>query len=722
MNAIRNLPTEYRVVEQQRYADSKKINHVRYQILDSLSDDGEIPIDVLESLKEKEAAKFDTNIFLRWGNYEIIGQLYFDFFRPRIDGYLDRLANFIATELDVSDHDIHTVHFTEPRNFLSDFAWLAIYPGEIGDQRDEYQLYLGVHWNRVTYGLHVGGNLRDEEDWKGNRNLEKIQTDESLSIDTVLGKLHDVKANYLALNDISRPVEPPAKPSQADEIARQLLATNQAIFYGPPGTGKTYTAHRFAQWWVHNQTSSESVDEQIQIVTFHPSFSYEDFIEGLTAEANDGAVEYRIEEGVFKRICQRAQTAYEYANQQEDTDEAPPYVLIIDEINRGNLAQIFGEVITLLEADKRGNFEIELAHSGETFTVPPNLYVIGTMNTADQSIALVDTALRRRFRFIDFPPDLDIVFEQYDIEPLDAQAAVTAHSSGISRQERLLGASVLAAHELNERILDAPQLGKGKQLGHTYFLIHDSSDDIVDAWRYDILPQLEEYYFGQFDRLRDELLNEIDTRLIDWETERIQSFDDQALYSALCDLAGVEDPAPLADAMQAIPDGNGTEALQGQPDDAWAAGDRTPETFRERLQSILDDDSAEKMVRILDIGDDIGWLDTGRGDRASIMLKSDSVDSGVGIIQLSQDGRIDFRWNWLLDRDTNPLDREFIEGASRVFTNISGYEHRWNPEKGEEGGFVDPRLYVSDLSEEDITALSEGLQSFTERAATFQHD
>ena len=511
-------------------------------------------------------------------------------------------------------------------------------------------------------------------------------------------------------------------PVNRGTITRQLQRAKQVVFYGPPGTGKTYTARQFARWWLHQNSPDSPTTAQLEVVTFHPSFSYEDFIEGLTAEANDGAVEYRIEEGVFKRICQRAQTAYEYANQHEDSGEAPPYVLIIDEINRGNLAQIFGEVITLLEADKRGDFEIELAHSGETFTVPPNLYVIGTMNTADQSIALVDTALRRRFRFIDFPPDLDIVFDQYDTESLDAQAAVTARSSGISRQERLLGASVLAAHELNERILNAPQLGKGKQLGHTYFLNHDSSDDIVDAWRYDILPQLEEYYFGQFDRLRDELLNETDTRLIDWETERIQSFDAQALYSALCDLAGVEDPAPLTDALQAMPDGNGTEAMQAQPDDAWAAGNRTPETFRERLQSTLDDDSAEKMIRILDVGEDIGWLDTGRGDRASIMLKSDSVDSGVGIIQHSQDGRIDFRWNWLLDRDTNPLDREFIEDASRVFTDISGYEHRWDPDNREEGGFVDPQLYVSDLSAEDVTVLTEGLRSFTDQAAAFQHD
>jgi len=235
-------------------------------------------------------------------------------------------------------------------------------------------------------------------------------------------------------------------------------------------------------------------------VTFHPSFSYEEFIEGLTADATEsGSVTYDVEDGVLKHIAEDANDALEATPAGE---QAPPFVLIIDEINRGNLAQIFGEVITLLEADKRGSFEVELAHSGDSFTLPPNLY-IGTMNTADQSISLVDTALRRRFRFIDFPPNLDVVSEQYDT--IDAgmkpEELLTAPTGAVSDRDRLLAASILAIDELNERILDAAQLGKGKQLGHTYLLEHDSRAAVVDAWRFDILPQLEEYYFGQLDRL-----------------------------------------------------------------------------------------------------------------------------------------------------------------------------------------------------------------------------
>lgn len=341
----------------------------------------------------------------------------------------------------------------------------------------------------------------------------------------------------------------PKKPDRADEIVRQLEKKNQVVFYGPPGTGKTFTADRFARWWVGQQEAGGPPDGRIETVTFHPSFTYEDFVEGLSAKTDDdGQVAYDVEDGVLKRIRESAIGAF------EDTPEgqkSPRYILIVDEINRGNLAQIFGELITLLEADKRGDFAVDLAHSGETVTLPPNLYLVGTMNTADQSIALVDTALRRRFRFVDFPPDLDVVWSEDDgMSAPDPAAAITQPIDGTSAGERLLGASVLAVRELNDRILQAPELGKGKQLGHTYLLGHASMTEIVDAWRYDILPQLEEYYFGQFDRLRDDLLTETGERLIGWDEERIRSFGANDLYEALCDLAGIDDPLPLNTAVE----------------------------------------------------------------------------------------------------------------------------------------------------------------------------
>ncbi|MDF9748219.1 McrB family protein [Natrinema salsiterrestre] len=322
------------------------------------------------------------------------------------------------------------------------------------------------------------------------------------------------------------------KPSRADEIARQLESSKQAVFYGPPGTGKTYIAKRFAEWWVQERTDTEPIDEQIQTVTFHPSFAYEDFMEGLTATANNGNVTYEVEEGVFKRVTATARAAYLRARQNDESP--PPYVLIIDEINRGNLAQIFGETITQLEADKRLDEEnetaVQLAHSGESFVIPPNLYLIGTMNTADRSIALVDAALRRRFRFLAFPPTFDDVIAAYDLpdDPLQDGDAF----------EALLSLSVQSLRELNDRITTIADLGKGKQIGHARLFGLTTTQEIRDAWRYDILPLLEEYYFGQFDRIRQELFDGSGDELFDWDRKQIRDFTEQELADALSNLVG----------------------------------------------------------------------------------------------------------------------------------------------------------------------------------------
>ena len=245
-------------------------------------------------------------------------------------------------------------------------------------------------------------------------------------------------------------------PAERETIAKQLEATGQLVFYGPPSTGKTYTAQQFARWWINERTTGSTKAEQLELTTFHPSFSYEDFIEGLTAKEKDGAVEYIVEPGVFKQICKRATSAYENSDSPET---APPYILIIDEINRGNLAQIFGELMTLLEVDKRLDAPNEtrssLAHSNESFVVPPNLYLIVTMNTADESIALLDAALRRRFRFYGFPPDFEKISLAYGIE--NAEEVV---QEGGTRREQLIAASILALTELNTRIRGVNQLEK----------------------------------------------------------------------------------------------------------------------------------------------------------------------------------------------------------------------------------------------------------------------
>jgi 5-methylcytosine-specific restriction protein B len=719
VDAVRSLPGPYLDKKSSQYEGDDRVNGIRYRVLELLRSDERLSARRLDDLIQEENAQYGRNIMQGFTNFTVLGQLYHDYYKPRLNIYLEELAQYFLEESNVSDSTTHTVDYSEPRHQLDDFAWLAIYPAAEDSQADAYQLYLGWHWDHLSIGLHVGDNLRDGE-WKQTRDLDR-ETSKDVTAKEILQKFQSVRDRYHSLNNLEGGSEPPEKPPRADVVERQLESANQVVFYGPPGTGKTFEAKRFAEWWVHERTEGEPTPNQIQSVTFHPSYAYEDFVEGLTAEAtDDGDVAYEIDDGILKSISDDAREAFEAA---EEEAEAAPFVLIVDEINRGNIAQIFGELITLLEADKRGGFETELAHSGETFTLPPNLYLIGTMNTADQSIALVDTALRRRFRFVDFPPSLDVIFAEDDSIGASANRAVTRRSDDINRREQLLGASVLAVEELNDRILGVPDLGKGKQLGHAYLMELDSPGAVVDAWRYDILPQLEEYYFGQFERLRESLLQDTDDHLVDWEAERIRAFGAEELYSALCTLAGVEDPAPLEDATaETRSDGSGIKST-GESADQWDDGEYTVDAFRERIHRRLDAESAEKVERILDTGEEIGRLDPGTGDvYAKTMLKSDAVDPNVNFLDINQDGELSFSWGWLKDREENDLTGDFLDEAATVFEDVDGYEHEWDPDDGEAGTFHYRDLNVSDLSEEDMTALIEGLQTFVDRASEFQNE
>jgi len=226
-----------------------------------------------------------------------------------------------------------------------------------------------------------------------------------------------------------------------------------------------------------------ALDRFVMWTTFHQSYAYEDFIEGLrpvSSEDTPGEVAYEIVPGVFRRICARAAA-----------DPEHKYVLVIDEINRGNIAKILGELITLLEDDKRTGeanaLSIMLPYSGETFSVPANLYVIGTMNTADRSIALLDVALRRRFAFVELMPQPELL-DGLTVESTEAAVPVGD-----------------LIRSLNHGIRKA--LDRDHQIGHSYFLevlqgAAEERSDILDfVWNNRVMPLLEEYYYGQRDRL-----------------------------------------------------------------------------------------------------------------------------------------------------------------------------------------------------------------------------
>ncbi len=268
------------------------------------------------------------------------------------------------------------------------------------------------------------------------------------------------------------------------------------ILYGPPGTGKTYNSIRYAVSIINGYdvksipdnsfvVGGKSIKEyfndylktgQIRFTTFHQSLSYEDFIEGIKPEFDKSAMAmtYPVKPGLFKEICEKA-----------EKKGAKNYVLIIDEINRGNVAQIFGELITLIEEDKRKGgknaMSVTLPYSpkGHKFSVPSNLYIIGTMNTADRSVEALDSALRRRFKFIEMMPNADIVPDVI---------------KGIANSPRdILG-------KINERIEALKD--SEHEIGHSYFMEVKTVEDLMGVFRFNIIPLLKEYFFGDMERIK----------------------------------------------------------------------------------------------------------------------------------------------------------------------------------------------------------------------------
>lgn len=275
-----------------------------------------------------------------------------------------------------------------------------------------------------------------------------------------------------------------------ERIQLILERKGQVILYGPPGTGKTYWAENAANELaakLNFQSGFDQLsDDQRSFITgdgesfgfvrtccFHPAYGYEDFIEGYRPEQADGQMIFSLRDGVFKRLCKDAMN-------EPDTS----FYLIIDEINRGDIPRIFGELMTIIEKDKRGK-SITLPTSGEQFQVPRNVYIIGTMNTADRSISLLDAALRRRFGFIELMPDPSVL--------------------GVATVEGIHLGRWLEA--LNQRICEhVARDARNLQIGHSYLLEEDGTpiDDFSEfarALHEDIIPLLEEYCYEDYSTL-----------------------------------------------------------------------------------------------------------------------------------------------------------------------------------------------------------------------------
>lgn len=353
------------------------------------------------------------------------------------------------------------------------------------DSREEYKSYRKVKW--------INNKEKNHKEMLEHGIVQKTLTDITKYTDYVekLNSMYDEDNNiqveegdydkYNFLEEIFMEEE------KYDDIVNTLLRKKNIILQGVPGVGKTFCAKKL-MYSIMNKKD----DLRIRTVQFHQSYSYEDFIQGF--RPNDEG-NFELKNGVFYDLVIEARRECEMAKKLNV--EPKKYCIIIDEINRGNLSKVFGELMMLIESDKREKkWSVKLTYSDEDFYIPENLYIIGTMNTADRSLTMVDYALRRRFAFIELVPAFkNVKFKKYLVEKEKIDA-------------RFVDKLIEKFSKLNDFITDT--IGREFTIGHSYFVNQDLAsenyeeiyDDII---KYEIKPLLEEYYYDDKEKVNEAL-------------------------------------------------------------------------------------------------------------------------------------------------------------------------------------------------------------------------
>ncbi len=348
----------------------------------------------------------------------------------------------------------------------------------------EERLNKQLHWlNTGRAGrifLWLDDDINNRENWL---NIIKFQIDNLVEIVKVFKPFINELGNMPTpvINTINQNADTTIEETQ------MINKIQNIILYGSPGVGKTYNTKKLISFiesevseneifeTIKNNKHNDGVDanmivdnisNRVKFITFHQSFGYEDFIEGFRPNENG---DIKLQDGIFKIICDDA-----------NNNKEKNYYLVIDEINRGNISKIFGELITLIEEDKRDTLEVTLPYSKKPFKIPSNLYIIGTMNSTDKSIALIDIALRRRFTFLKMEPNVKLV-------------------------DNVKAKNIM--QQLNEKITET--LGVDYVLGHSYFMKIENDDDLDFVLEYKIKPLLEEYFYGDSEGLK-QILEMID--------------------------------------------------------------------------------------------------------------------------------------------------------------------------------------------------------------------
>lgn len=391
---------------------------------------------------------------------------------PVILYYKDYDELIIAYGISDTNKPQHEWYFSSPapvtiREYLH--TSLGIYPKKYGQSYYAFSQKVSQGIDYKKFDEELGNIINNYRELFSS--TKPLTSTSSLSLNTVK-KIYEIND---ALNDLFIPQH------TVELIIKRLMVKKNVILQGPPGVGKTFVARRLAYLLM-----GERDQHRVGMVQFHQSYSYEDFVQGYRPNGNG----FQRKDGVFYSFCQQAL-------QQPDKK----HVFIIDEINRANLSKVFGEIMMLIEHDKRGdNWAMPLTYSennDERFYIPANIYIIGLMNTADRSLAVVDYALRRRFSFIDIEPGFETT--QFRSYLLDNKA-----------EHDFVDSLCFKMTQLNAQISkESDILGKGFRIGHSYFCTGlDDGTQPDMAWfstivYSDIAPLLEEYWFDDPDKQKD---------------------------------------------------------------------------------------------------------------------------------------------------------------------------------------------------------------------------